>query len=91
MLRDFPVEKDSDRKIVKPKPDPEDLSALMKACETFRNNEIQKHLKNLESFAYESDGELVAWLRDQVDNIEYELIHERLSEYLGEERAESAF
>jgi signal transduction histidine kinase/DNA-binding response OmpR family regulator len=94
MIRDFPVDKDDDKKTVRLRPDPGDLSGLMKACQTFKNNDIQRHLKNLESYTYEADGELVSWLRDQADNIEYELIYERLSEYLaafeGAERLESA-
>ena len=83
MLRDFPADKE-DSKTLRLRPDPADLSMLMKACQTFRNNEIQRHLKNLESFSYENDGELIVWLRDQADNIEYELIYERLSEYLAD-------
>jgi signal transduction histidine kinase/CheY-like chemotaxis protein len=83
MLREFPADQ-QDGKALKPRPDRDDLAALMAACRTFRNNEIQKRLKSLESFSYESDGELVEWLRDQADNLEYDLIHERLAEYLAD-------
>ena len=88
MLRDFPAERDDDKRTIKCRPDPGELSALMRACQTFKNNEIQKHLRSLESFAYENDGDLVSWLRDQADNIEYDLIYERLSEYLADQPAE---
>jgi CheY-like chemotaxis protein len=87
MLRGFPLASEEEGRAMRLRPDPGTLSALMKACQTFRNNDIQRHLKNLEAFAYENDGDLIAWLRDQADNIEYDLIYERLSAYLSEHQA----
>jgi hypothetical protein len=35
-------------------------------------------LEKLEANDYEEGGELVKWLREQVDNLEYEAIYKRL-------------
>jgi hypothetical protein len=34
---------------------------------------------DLESFEYEAQGDLVAWLRDRVDTMDLRQIHDRLS------------
>jgi hypothetical protein len=39
---------------------------------------MEEAVTELESFEYESGGELVVWLREQLDNLEYDAIHERL-------------
>jgi signal transduction histidine kinase/CheY-like chemotaxis protein len=84
MLRSFPADSSEDRRQVRFKPDIDSLEQLMKACLTFKNSEIQKNLKNLESYSYQQDGELVTWLREQVDFIEYDLICSRLTEYISQ-------
>jgi signal transduction histidine kinase/CheY-like chemotaxis protein len=84
LLRTFPVDNSEDRRQIRPSPDINSLTNLMKACQTFKNSEIQKNLKDLESFSYENDGELITWLRTQADNIEYDQIYDRLSQYLSE-------
>ncbi|MDR2443379.1 MAG: response regulator, partial [Deltaproteobacteria bacterium] len=56
MLRDFPLAQNEERRPLRLRPDPGDLSALMHACQTFKNNDIQRHLKNLESYSYETDN-----------------------------------
>jgi|GEM_PF-1224466 len=60
-------------------PDAELLAQLLDACRHYRSSAMEEVLKRLEAFDYESDGELVHWLRDQVDNLEYDAIVERLS------------
>jgi len=63
-----------------PEPDPVLLSELANACKHFRANVMDEILGKVESYQYESGGELVTWLRQQVDNLEYDAILERLGE-----------
>ena len=59
-------------------PDPAMLSRLLDAASRYRASLMEEVLAGLESFEYESGGELIAWLRDQMDNLEYEAIRTRL-------------
>jgi signal transduction histidine kinase/CheY-like chemotaxis protein len=60
-------------------PDPALLAELMEACKSYRIRLIEQALRRLENYEYESGGELVQWLREQVDNLEYDTILERLA------------
>jgi hypothetical protein len=44
---------------------------------------MEAALKELESHSYETNGDLVPWLREQMDNLEYDTIVERLEKELG--------
>jgi hypothetical protein len=59
-------------------PEPAMLAKLLEACEAYRTSIMEEILQELESYEYESGGELVAWLREQLDNLEYDAILERL-------------
>jgi PAS domain S-box-containing protein len=61
-----------------PFPDPGLLSRLLDAVRRYRTSSIEEILRELESFEYEAGGELVVWLREQMDNLEYDMIRERL-------------
>ncbi|MDR1655986.1 MAG: response regulator [Deltaproteobacteria bacterium] len=87
MLRDIPMGQNEERRPMRLKPSHGDLTALLRACQSFKNNDIQKYLKKLESYTFEYDGDLVPWLREQIDNIEYDLVYERLTQYLAEPAA----
>jgi len=63
-------------------PDKTLLAQFLDACKQFRSTTMEEILKQLEAFEYESGGELVKWLRDQVDNLEYDEIQERLTNEL---------
>jgi CheY-like chemotaxis protein len=63
-----------------PAPDPALLAKLLEDCGHYRTNLIEKTLKELESREYESGGELVKWLREQFDNLEYDAMLERLKQ-----------
>ncbi|MCL2067581.1 MAG: ATP-binding protein [Treponema sp.] len=54
------------------------LSQLLDACKEYRMNLMEEAMKKLEEYEYESGGELVEWLREQMDNLEYNAIQERL-------------
>jgi signal transduction histidine kinase/CheY-like chemotaxis protein len=60
------------------KPDTEVLKELVDACKRYKSNAMEEALGKLEMYEYESDGDLIVWLREQADNLEYEAIQERL-------------
>jgi len=64
-------------------PDPDLLARFLDACKHYRSNEMEDILKKLEVCEYESNGELVPWLREQTDDLEYDAIQKRLTEELG--------
>jgi len=70
-----------DQKQIKDKPAAETLSNLLAACEAFAMEGVYEAMKELENFEYKSGNELVLWLRENVDMMNYMEIAERLSEY----------
>jgi signal transduction histidine kinase/CheY-like chemotaxis protein len=68
-----------------PAPDPKLLLALLEACKQYNISEMQKVLRDLESFEYERDARLIQWLREQTNGLEYEVIRERLEAFLASE------
>ena len=67
---------------VLPGPPPEILREILSASRGFDMDAIEKSVKELERHQYESGGELVDWLKEQVDNLEYDAIAERLEKEL---------
>jgi len=63
----------------KDKPDRDVLSKILAACKSFNTTAANALVKELEIFEYESDGELVAWLRENVDQMNNSEIVERLT------------
>jgi hypothetical protein len=59
-------------------PDPALLAQFLEACKQFKSNQMEDILAKLESFQYESGGDLVQWLREQTDNLEYDAIQDTL-------------
>jgi len=51
----------------KDKPDDKTLAALVDACKKYNMDAVDAAMEEIESFEYESGGELVAWLRTNVD------------------------
>jgi hypothetical protein len=88
LLRNFPIDPVDDTREVRPSPDINILKSLALACQYFKNSEIKKNIEKLESFEYQEDGELVEWLRDQAENIEYEAITEHLKQYISKRNQE---
>jgi hypothetical protein len=43
---------------------------------------MEKILTEMEQYDYESDGELVEWMRERIDNLDYKDIVERLEEVI---------
>jgi signal transduction histidine kinase/CheY-like chemotaxis protein len=72
----------AEKKPVSSKPDPVLLRELAEACKHYKANTMEEILEKLESLQYESGGELIHWLREQMDNLEYDAIGERLEKEL---------
>ncbi|MCL2792663.1 MAG: response regulator [Spirochaetaceae bacterium] len=69
-------------KPVKDKPYVEVLSKLLLACENYNIEEIETTMKEIEVFRYESDDGLALWLQDNVIQMNYLEIVERLSDLI---------
>jgi CheY-like chemotaxis protein len=63
----------------KDKPDDETLMKLRRACIDYDMSEVDAALEELESFSYETNGDLVIWLRESVEQASFDDIIERLS------------
>jgi HPt (histidine-containing phosphotransfer) domain-containing protein len=60
-------------------PDPDVLRRLCDAADSYDIDKMDKAMEELEKYDYENDGDLVPWIRDQIEVSEFELIKERLS------------
>jgi PAS domain S-box-containing protein len=60
------------------RPDAGLLEKFLDAARRYKTTQMEDILAELESCDYDSGGELVAWLREQIDNLEYDAIRERL-------------
>jgi HPt (histidine-containing phosphotransfer) domain-containing protein len=63
----------------KDKPDAAVLERLREACINYEMANADEAIAELEAFEYESDGELVAWLRENAEQTNFDEIAERLS------------
>jgi HPt (histidine-containing phosphotransfer) domain-containing protein len=66
------------QKPVRDVPDPYLLVKIRDAAENYDIGEIDDAMEELEQYSYESEGELVPWLREQIDRSEFAEIIERL-------------
>ena len=73
---------EKDGKLDAPEPDKTLLTELNEACKHYKANIMEGILEKLEMYRYETGGELVQWLREQMDNLEYDAIQERLGNEL---------
>jgi hypothetical protein len=73
----------SEAKPVAKSPDTALLKQFLDACKQFKSSLMEEILEKLDSFQYESGGDLIQWLREQTDNLEYDAMDKRLSEELG--------
>jgi hypothetical protein len=65
-------------------PDRTVLNRLLEGCKKYKPMaEIEKTMIELEKYEYDSGGELVSWLREQLDNLEYDAIRDRLESQAG--------
>jgi CheY-like chemotaxis protein len=61
-----------------PAPDSSLLAKLLDAVKRYKSTVMEDILEELESYEYESGGELITWLREQMDDLEYDAIRGRL-------------
>jgi signal transduction histidine kinase/CheY-like chemotaxis protein len=59
-------------------PDPALLAKLLDATKHYKSTLMEEILADIELYDHESGGELVLWLREQMDNLEYDAICNRL-------------
>jgi hypothetical protein len=55
-----------------------DLGALLKDNMQNDSAAMEAALSRLEGCDYEADGDLIPWLREQLDNLEYEVLRSKL-------------
>ena len=58
------------------------LSKVLAACKNYDIEKIDEVMTEIDSYEYESDDGLAAWLRDNIDHLNYELIAEKLSDII---------
>jgi CheY-like chemotaxis protein len=66
-------------KPLKDKPDEETLSELLVACENYDMDGVDAAMEKINDFDYESDDGLVAWLRENMERMNFTLIKEKLA------------
>jgi CheY-like chemotaxis protein/HPt (histidine-containing phosphotransfer) domain-containing protein len=66
------------QKPLKAAPDPALLERIREAVENYDMSELENAMEELEQYGYESDTDLVPWLREQIDKSEFEEIAVRL-------------
>jgi CheY-like chemotaxis protein len=59
-------------------PDRALLEKLLDASKRFKPAIMEEVMAELEKYEYESEGELIPWLREQIDNLEYDAVREKL-------------
>jgi CheY-like chemotaxis protein len=72
----------SQKKDEKEMPDANILKEILNSCQQYKTLEIKKNIMDLEKYSYIKDEELVVWLHKQLDELEYDQIKERLTNYL---------
>ncbi|MCL2380747.1 MAG: ATP-binding protein [Treponema sp.] len=76
MLDTIPAEKPKPKK---DKPDTETLLKLLSACEAYEMDGVDAAMTEIESCEYEADGGLAAWLRENINKMNFAQIRERLA------------
>jgi chemotaxis protein histidine kinase CheA len=70
--------KKAEQKPSRSKPDPAILARLLKACVDYDMEGMDTAIHELEQFHYDSQADLVEWLRKEINKSEFEEIRERL-------------
>jgi signal transduction histidine kinase/CheY-like chemotaxis protein/HPt (histidine-containing phosphotransfer) domain-containing protein len=72
-----------EEKELRSEPDRALLARLSAAAGVSNSNDTEKILVELEQYRYETGDEFIRRLREQVENFDYDDMHERLEEYLS--------
>ena len=65
-------------KPVSPEPEKKVLAELLAACKSLDIDEVDAAMEKLESYSYESGDDFILWLREQVNQMGFKKIAERL-------------
>jgi signal transduction histidine kinase/CheY-like chemotaxis protein len=76
-------EENTEDKPLAKSPDAALLRQFLDACKQFKSSAMEEIFEKIDSFEYESGGDLVSWLREQMDNLEYDAMEQRLTEELA--------
>ena len=68
-----------DKKPKKNKPDSKTLNKLLRACKDYEMSNVDAALDELEIFDYKTDNDLIVWLRENVEQMNFDEIIKRLS------------
>ena len=68
------------KKPKKEKPDPEILQILRAACERYDIDKADNSMEEIEKYQYSADDNLVSWLRENLNKMDFTKIAKRLSE-----------
>ena len=63
----------------KDKPDREELQKLINACDKYAMDDVDSALGEIEKYEYENDADLVNWLRENVNQMNFTQIIEKLT------------
>ena len=66
-------------KPIKDKPDEETLSRLLEACKSYNMDSVDDAMAEIENYQYDADDGLVSWLIDNIRQMRFKKIVERLS------------
>ncbi|MDR2184132.1 MAG: response regulator [Treponema sp.] len=66
-----------------PAPGRDLLEKLLDGSRRFKPAIMEEVLAELEQYKYESGGDLIPWLREQIDNLEYDVVREKLESLLS--------
>jgi signal transduction histidine kinase/DNA-binding response OmpR family regulator/HPt (histidine-containing phosphotransfer) domain-containing protein len=86
LLEEWEPRRPEEEKERREEPDRDTLSRLSAATAAFNSNATEEVLGELEQYRYERGEDLVTWLREQAENFDYDIIHQRLEELLGSGR-----
>jgi len=64
----------------KDRPDKNVLLELLAACKKYHINKVDEAMAEIEKYQYEADDGLVDWLKENIDNMDFEKIVEKLSD-----------
>jgi CheY-like chemotaxis protein len=70
----------------KAKPETTLIEELLEACQKYQMDRVDEIIQEIESFSYDSDAQLVAWLGERVQRMDFAEIAKRLEEWLGEQK-----
>jgi len=74
------INSDSEKPL-KDKPDMKVLSKLIVACNDYDMDGADEAMAELEKYKYKTDNDLISWLRDAIDRMQFEEIAEKLGSY----------